>query len=79
MNFKVIFAKNYPSINRNNFNKQKNKTLITIFIFYYPKILSIYFEREGMGGKKRGRETLMCGCLSCTLNWGPGPQPRYVP
>ena len=21
----------------------------------------------------------MCGCLSHTLNWGPGPQPRPVP
>ena len=21
----------------------------------------------------------MCGCLSCTPCWGPGPQPRHVP
>ena len=21
----------------------------------------------------------MCGCLLCTLCWGPGPQPRHVP
>ena len=21
----------------------------------------------------------MCGCLSCTPNWGSGPQPRHVP
>ena len=26
----------------------------------------------------RGRETSMCGCLSCAPNWGPGPQPRHV-
>ena len=28
------------------------------------KILFIYFQTEGKGGRKRGRETLMCGCLS---------------
>ena len=31
---------------------------------------SIYFQREGKGG----RETSMCGCLSRTPYWGPGPQ-----
>ena len=33
----------------------------------------------GKGERKRGRETSRCGCLSCTPNWGPGPQPRHVP
>ena len=28
---------------------------------------------------KRGRETSVCGCLSRTPYWGPGPQPRHVP
>ena len=32
-----------------------------------------------MGGRKRGREISMCGCLSCAPYWGPGPQPRHVP
>ena len=31
-------------------------------ILFFFKILFIYF-REGNGGKKRGRETSMCGCL----------------
>ena len=26
-----------------------------------------------------GRETSMCGCLSCAPYWGPNPQPRHVP
>ena len=46
-----------------------------IFVF---KILIIYFEREGKEGRKRGRETSMCGCLSSTPYWGPGPNPRQV-
>ena len=39
----------------------------------------IYFFRERKGGRKRGREASMCGCLSHTPHWGPGLQPRYVP
>ena len=31
------------------------------------------------GGRKRGRETSMCGCLSRGLHWGRGLQPRHVP
>ena len=31
-----------------------------IFLFYFFKILFIYFWREGKGGRKRGRETSMC-------------------
>ena len=33
----------------------------------------------GKGGRKRGRETSMCGCLSCAPYWGPSRQPRHVP
>ena len=43
------------------------------------KIVFIYFQRQGNGGRKRGRETSMCGCLSCALHCGPGLQPRHVP
>ena len=37
--------------------------------FFFPKD---FISREGEGGRKRGRETSMCGCLL-------GPQPRLVP
>ena len=37
------------------------------------------FFREWKGGRKRGRETSMCSCFSCTPHWGPGLQPRRVP
>ena len=30
----------------------------------FKKILFILFWREGKGGRKRGRETSMCGCPS---------------
>ena len=49
---------------------------ISLFLL---KILFIYFQREGQGGRKRGRETSMCSCLSHTPNRGPGPQLRHVP
>ena len=38
----------------------------------------IYFL-EGKGGKKRGREAPICGCLLHVPHWGPGLQPRHVP
>ena len=43
----------------------------------FLKILFIF--REGKGGRERGKETSMCGCLLCTPYWGPVPQPRHVP
>ena len=37
-----------------------------------------FIYREEKGGRKRGRETSMCGCLSCAL-YQTGPQPKHVP
>ena len=36
---------------------------ICVYIYIYLRVLFIYF-REGKGGRKRRRETSMCGCLS---------------
>ena len=47
------------------------------FYLFILKILFIYF-REGEGGRKRGRKTSMCSCLSCTPWWGPGLQPGHA-
>ena len=47
-------------------------TQARLFIYLFTFI-------EGKGGRKRGRETSMCGCLSRASCWGPGPQPRHVP
>ena len=33
----------------------------------------LFIFREGKGGRKRGRETSMCGCLLHAPYWGPGP------
>ena len=40
-------------------------------VFYFRFYLFISLE-EGKG-RKRGRETSMCGCLSHAPKWGPGP------
>ena len=39
----------------------------------------IYLVLERGEGREKGRETSMCGCLSCGPYWGPGLQPRRVP
>ena len=44
---------------------------------FFLKILFIF--REEKGGRKRGRETLMCGCHLSAPYWWPGLQPRHVP
>ena len=46
-------------------------------VSFFLKISFIYFLDRGR--RKRGRVTSMCGCLSHTFHWGPGPQPRHVP
>ena len=45
---------------------------------FFFKIFIYFILDRGKGGRKRGRETSMCGCLSCAPYWGPGLQPRYV-
>ena len=47
-----------------------------MIIFF--KRFYLFILRDGKGGRKRGRDTLMCGCLSHTPYQGPGPQPRHV-
>ena len=47
-----------------------------MFLKFY---LFIFRERGREGGRKRGRETSMCGCLPRGPHQGPGPQPRHVP
>ena len=62
------------------------KILLPLFCFLFicsfvcflkDLILFIYF-REEKGGRKRGRETSMCGCLSDGPYRGSGPQPRHM-
>ena len=58
--------------------KFKFQLLFYLSIFIFLKKYLFILER-GKGGRKRGRETSMCGCLQCTPYWGPDPQPRHVP
>ena len=46
----------------------------------FKKDFIYLFLGRGEGKEKeRERETSMCGCLSLTPYWGPGPQTRHVP
>ena len=61
-----------------------NMLILRLCVFFFLKILFVYlfiylFIERGKGGRKRGRETSMCGCLLSTSYWGPGPQPRHAP
>ena len=53
--------------------------MMDIYAFLKRILFIYYFLERGEGGRKRGRETSLCGCLSQALGWGPGPQPRHVP
>ena len=48
-------------------------------MYFFKKWFYLLIFREGKAGRKRGRETSMCGCLWSTPYWGPGLQPRHVP
>ena len=48
------------------------------FSFFFLRFYSFIFRVRGREGE-RGKETWMCGCLSCSPHWGPGGQPRPVP
>ena len=54
------------------------QTQSTWFFLLFLKRLFIYLFSESRGGRKRGIETTMFGCLSCAPYWGPGPKPRHV-
>ena len=43
--------------------------IFQLLSFIFLKILFIYFQREGKGKRKRGRETSMCGCLLRVPHW----------
>ena len=40
-----------------------------MFSFFFKDFIYLFLDRGE--GKERGRETSMCGCLSCIPNWGP--------
>ena len=47
-------------------------------IFFKKDFIYLFLER-GERGRKRWRETSLCGYLSHAPYWGPWPQPRHVP
>ena len=60
------------------------RIIFSISHFIFSKEF-IYFQGEGKGGKKTGRETWMCErnidqlSLACFSNCGPDLQPRHMP
>ena len=58
--------------------------IILLFIINLPiscnfplKKIFIHFWRDGKVGRKRGKETSVCDCLSHTPNWAPGMCPAW--
>ena len=43
--------------------------------YFYASAFYLFIFTEGKGGRKRGRETSMCGCLSHVPHRGPSQQP----
>ena len=54
-----------------------SQCVLDIVCVFFLKILFIF--RQRVREEERGRETLLCGCLSHSPYWGPGPKPRHVP
>ena len=52
---------------------------IFYFTFLIFKRFYSFFFRVGKGGRKRGRETSMCGCLSHAPYWEPVRNPGMCP
>ena len=53
-----------------------DSAVLFLSLLYFTLIFKkdfIYFEREDKGGRKRGRETAICGCLSHAPHWGTWP------
>ena len=66
-----------------NYAKEESswKSIVCILYFHchvFFKRFCLFIFREGKRGRKRGKETPMCGCLSGAPYWGPGLQPRHV-
>ena len=55
-------------------NAVQSIAVLFLFFLFFFKVLFIYFQREGKGRRKQGKETSMYGCLSRAPNWGPGLQ-----
>ena len=65
---------------RNPCYKNLSCIIVTFHIItFFGKDFYLLIFREEKGGRNRGRETSMCGCLFRAPHWGPGPQPRHVP
>ena len=47
---------------------------VCVHIFF--NLIYLFLERGE--GREKERKTSMCGCISWTPYWGPGPQPRHV-
>ena len=48
-----------------------------VFIYFLEDFIYFFFRARGREGE-RGRETSMCGCLSCAPYWGPNLQPKHM-
>ena len=49
--------------------------LVLFLLFFKKDFIYLFFEK----GREGEREKLVCGWVSHTPHWGPGPKPRHVP
>ena len=70
------YQKNQPNLKTYFFKKVVSFYYCYYFKYFIFKRFYLFNFREGWeGGRKKGRETSVCGCLSCTLYWGPVHNP----
>ena len=83
----VLWMRKLAQRNKVTYSRNSRATVLLAFdlsamhsdlshIFFF-KILFIFRDRRG--GRKRGRETSMCGCLLHASYWGPALKPRHMP
>ena len=47
--------------------------LFIFYLFYLFEDFYLFIFRERKGGRKKGREASICGCVLHVPPWGPGP------
>ena len=82
---KIQDAKLYQNLQKHSLYHYLQMGGFYLFFFFadlkctHLKILFLFLLRKDKGGRKKGRETSMCGCLSSAPYWGPDCNPGMFP